>query len=196
MRVIGGSAKRRRLVAPPGRSIRPTADRVKEALFNILAPKVPGARFLDLFAGTGSIGIEALSRGATRVVFVDRSPRAVNLIRENLRRTGMSQKSAVFGQDALTALNLLGRKGERFDLIYIDPPYKKGYETKALRSIAGRCLLAPGGLAVCESDCRDELPETVEDLVLVRRERYGDTVLSFYRTAGESVTARQEQDNT
>lgn len=195
MRVIAGSAKRRRLLTPTGRSIRPTADRVKEALFNILAVKIPDARFLDLFAGTGSIGIEALSRGAAWVVFVERSPRAVYLIRENLRRTGMNQKSLVLGQDALAALNLLGRRGERFDVIYIDPPYKKGYETKALRSIAGGYLLAPGGLAVCESDCRDELPEEVDGLVLVRRERYGDTVLSFYRAVEESVTVRQEQDN-
>ncbi|HIE12354.1 MAG TPA: 16S rRNA (guanine(966)-N(2))-methyltransferase RsmD [Desulfotomaculum sp.] len=187
MRVIAGSAKRRRLRTPPGKSIRPTADRVKEALFNILAVKIAGSRFLDLFAGTGGIGIEALSRGAARVVFVERSPRAVNLIRENLRRTGLSQKSSVFRGDALTALNLLGRRGECFDVIYIDPPYKKGYETKALRLIASRGLLAPGGLAVCESDWRDELPEAVEGLVLTRRERYGDTVLSFYGPEEEKV---------
>ncbi|MEW6448034.1 MAG: 16S rRNA (guanine(966)-N(2))-methyltransferase RsmD [Bacillota bacterium] len=181
MRVIAGSAKRCKLQTPPGRSIRPTSDRVKEALFNILASKIPNARFLDLFAGTGSIGIEALSRGAAWVIFVERSPRAVSLIRENLRRTGMTHKATVFIKDALTAVNLLGRREDRFDVVYIDPPYKKGYETKALSLIAKRCLLAPGGLAVCESDCREELPEAIEDLVLMRRERYGDTVLSFYR---------------
>ncbi|MEW6192657.1 MAG: 16S rRNA (guanine(966)-N(2))-methyltransferase RsmD [Bacillota bacterium] len=182
MRVIGGSAKRRRLLTPPGRSIRSTADRVKEALFNILAAKTPGARFLDLFAGTGSVGIEALSRGAARVVFVERSPRALTIIRENLRRTGFGDRAVVFAQDALVALSVLGRRGEQFDVIYIDPPYGRGYEAKALAVIGSRGLLAPGGVAISESDCRDNSPE-VENLTLFRRERYGDTVLSFYRAA-------------
>lgn len=181
MRVIAGTAKRRRLLGPPGRSIRPTADRVREALFNILAVRVPGARFLDLFAGTGSVGIEALSRGAARVVFVERNERAANLIRKNLRRTGLADaRAVVYPQDALAALNILARKGERFDLIYIDPPYRKGYELKALVQIAGKGLLAPGGLAIAESDWRDGLPEEIGALNLWRRERYGDTLLSFY----------------
>ncbi|MEW6173057.1 MAG: 16S rRNA (guanine(966)-N(2))-methyltransferase RsmD [Bacillota bacterium] len=180
MRVIGGLAKRRTLKAPPGRSIRPTAERVKEALFNILAAKIPDAVFLDLFAGTGGIGIEALSRGAARVVFVDRSSRALNLIRENLRRTGFSERAMVIPQDALTALSLLRRCGESFDVIYIDPPYGKGHESKALPSIASKGLLNPGGLVITETDYRGTPPEEVENLKLFRSERYGDTVLSFY----------------
>ncbi|MCL6557836.1 MAG: 16S rRNA (guanine(966)-N(2))-methyltransferase RsmD [Firmicutes bacterium] len=180
MRVIGGLAKRRTLKAPPGRSIRPTAERVKEALFNILAAKIPGARFLDLFAGTGSVGIEALSRGAVQVVFVERSPRALNLIRENLRRTGFSNRALVLAKDALLALNLLQRRGETFDVIYIDPPYGKGYELKALSLIGSSGLLGRGGLVITETDCRDELPGEVQNLKLFRGERYGDTALSFY----------------
>jgi len=186
MRVIGGSAKRRRLLAPPGKGIRSTTDKVKEALFNILAARVPGAHFLDLFAGTGGVGIEALSRGAARVVFVERNPRALALIRENLRRTGFADRAAVFAQDALAALNLLGRRGERFDVIFLDPPYRKGYEAKALTLIGSKGLLAPEGVAISESDCRDEAP-AVENLTLFRRERYGDTVLNFYRAEEETA---------
>lgn len=181
MRVIGGTAKRRQLRTLTGRSIRPTAARVREALFNILAVKIPGAHFLDLFAGTGSVGIEALSRGAARVIFVEREKFAVSLIRENLRRTGFTgEKAVVYPQDALAALNILARRGERFDLIYIDPPYGKGYELKSLQVIAQKGLLASGGLAIAESNWRDELPKEIGSLILVRRERYGDTLLSFY----------------
>ncbi|MEW6182769.1 MAG: 16S rRNA (guanine(966)-N(2))-methyltransferase RsmD [Bacillota bacterium] len=181
MRVIGGLAKRRTLKTPPGKSIRPTAERVKEALFNILAAKIPDAVFLDLFAGTGGIGIEALSRGAARAVFVDRSSRALNLIRENLRRTGFSEQAMVIPHDAMTALSLLHRRGESFDLIYVDPPYDKGYELKTLPSIAHKGLLNRGGLVVAETDHRGKLPVEIGNLKLFRSERYGDTVLSFYR---------------
>uniref|UniRef100_A0A7C1FE60 16S rRNA (Guanine(966)-N(2))-methyltransferase RsmD n=1 Tax=Ammonifex degensii TaxID=42838 RepID=A0A7C1FE60_9THEO len=181
MRVIAGTAKRCRLVGPAGRSIRPTPERVREALFSILAARIPKACFLDLFAGTGSVGIEALSRGAARVIFVERNERAVNLIRENLRRTGLAgPRAIVYQQDSLAALNILARKGERFDVIYIDPPYRKGYEYKALGLIATKNLLVPEGLAIAESDWRNELPQEIGSLVLWRRARYGDTLLSFY----------------
>jgi 16S rRNA (guanine(966)-N(2))-methyltransferase RsmD len=192
MRVIGGLAKRRTLKAPPGRSIRPTSERVKEALFNILATKIPGARFLDLFAGTGGVGIEALSRGAARVVFVEKSSRALSLIRENLRRTGFNERALIYPRDAFAALGLLRRQGESFDIVYVDPPYGKGYELKALALIGKYALILRGGVVVAETDCRDRPPEEVDNLRLFRSERYGDTVLSFYRVKESAENAGRD----
>ncbi|RDV84485.1 16S rRNA (guanine(966)-N(2))-methyltransferase RsmD [Ammonifex thiophilus] len=187
MRVIGGEAKRCRLATLKGKDLRPTSERVKEALFNILANRVPGSRFLDLFAGTGGIGIEALSRGAESAVFVERDPRAVKLIRENLERTGLSNRAQVYGRDVLSLLPYLARKKERFDLVYIDPPYQRGYEKKVLRLLAELDLLEAEGLVVVESSARELPPDKVHRLVLKRRERYGDTALSFYALEEEKV---------
>jgi 16S rRNA (guanine(966)-N(2))-methyltransferase RsmD len=196
MRVIGGLAKRRTLKAPPGKSIRPTSERVKEALFNILALRIPGARFLDLFAGTGGVGIEALSRGAARVVFIDKSPRALSIIRENLRRTGFSDRALVYPRDAFAALGLLRRQGEIFDVVYVDPPYGKGYEVKVLYLIGSHGLVNRGGVVVAETDCRNRPPEEIDNLRLSRSERYGDTVLSFYQVKENTENAGRDDGVT
>lgn len=181
MRVITGTARGRNLKAPGGMATRPTADRVKEALFNLLGEKVMDARFLDLFAGTGSIGIEALSRGAARAVFVEMSPRAVRVIRENLLHTGLTDRAEVHRQDAVAALDMLVKSEQTFDLIFVDPPYLKGYEEKVLDKINKYCLMDEKGILVIESSKKDTLPENVGQLNMVRREKYGDTVLNFYR---------------
>jgi len=181
LRIIGGSAKKHRLIVPRGNGIRPTAARVREALFNILAPVVPGSRFLDVFAGTGSVGIEALSRGAREACFIESNPRALSVLRANVAQAVPGAKARVIAGDALRALRRLADEGTPFDIIFMDPPYGKGYERRALECVAAGHLLASGGVCVIEVS-KGTLPaERVDSLVLFRCERYGDTVLTFYR---------------
>ena len=168
--------------------VRPTSDRVKEALFNILGGLVPGCRFLDLFAGTGNIGIEALSRGAAGAVFVENNVKNARIIRENLAVTGMEAKARLICLDVAEALVLLGKEGQNFDLVFLDPPYLKDFESGALAGIAGHGLLRPGGRVVVESSKKDRLPRETGSLKMFRQEKYGDTLLSFYhneQTTGE-----------
>lgn len=163
--------------------MRPTSDRVKEAFFNILGGRVPGCHFLDLFAGTGNIGIEALSRGAAAAVFVEKDARNIRVIKENLAATGLEAQARLIRLDVADALPLLGKEGRRFDVVFLDPPYLKDYEAGTLGGIAGHGLLRPGGWAVVESSKRDDLPREVGNLKMFRQEKYGDTLLTFYRNA-------------
>jgi 16S rRNA (guanine966-N2)-methyltransferase len=160
--------------------VRPTADRVKEALFNILRDQVPGCCFLDLFAGSGSIGIEALSRGANGAVFVEANHRHAAIIRENLKTCGLEPYARVIAAKAAEALNLLAQEGQAFDLVFLDPPYSKNMEAVTLADINRYHLLKPGGMVIVESSKRDCLPQSVDGLSLLRTEKYGDTILSFY----------------
>ncbi len=185
MRVIAGIAKGRKLKAPKGRETRPTADRVKEALFNILANRVIDATFLDLFAGTGSIGIEALSRGAKEVVFVEQSPSVCRIISENLTLTGFSDHAVVYKHDVGRVLKTLGDKKYGFDLIFVDPPYLKDFEGGTLAGIVDYGLLNPGGVVVIEKSTKDQIPDSVQPLRLYREEKYGDTTLNFYQLTDE-----------
>lgn len=181
MRVITGTARGRRLKAPRGMATRPTADRVKEALFNLLGDRVLDARFLDVFAGTGGIGIEALSRGAELAVFIEMSPQAMQVIRENLTLTRLADRAEMYRQDALFALDMLGNRARIFDLIFVDPPYMQSYEEKVLQRINNYGLLQEDGIVVVESSKKDMLPQRVGQLIMFRREKYGDTLLNFYR---------------
>lgn len=180
MRIIAGSAKKRVLSVPRGWTGRPTADRVKESLFNILGERVVESRFLDIFAGTGNVGIEALSRGARRAVFVEQDRRAAEAIKKNLDLTGFTGHAMILKQDAITAVNSLAATRELFDLIFLDPPYCCGYEANVISGLSRLELLAPGGLIVAESSKREELPSTIGKLIMFRREKYGDTILSFF----------------
>src|SRR5512134_3252614 len=146
MRVTGGTGRGKRLKAPPGLGVRPTSDKVKQALFNILGQKVAGAAFLDLFAGAGGIGIEALSRGAGRVVFVDGSRRSLEVIRENIEQTGLGDRAEVVASRAEAYLR---RTTERFDILFFDPPYAE--ELKPLLDlISGAGILRPGAIVIAE----------------------------------------------
>ncbi|MBO4395816.1 MAG: 16S rRNA (guanine(966)-N(2))-methyltransferase RsmD [Eubacterium sp.] len=133
MRVIAGSARHISLVAPTGEGTRPTSDRIKETLFNILQQDIPGCRFLDLFAGSGGIGIEALSRGASEASFIERDKKALLCIRENLTKTKLKQLATVYPSDYTVALRQLNKIGEPFDIIFADPPYQSGYEAEMMR---------------------------------------------------------------
>lgn len=174
MRVITGSARGRRLKEPEGRDIRPTTGQVKEAMFNIVQFDVEGRRVLDLFGGTGQLGIEAASRGAAEVVIVDSDSRAVKLIRENAACCKLDIK-AVHG-DALSYLS----RGGSFDLVIIDPPYDSALAQEALRILKEFDILAEGGIIICETRRETELPELGEPYVKGREYRYGKVKLSVY----------------
>lgn len=181
MRIIAGTARGRRLKSPKGMSTRPTSDRVREALFNILSPQVPNSNFLDIFSGTGAVAIEAISRGATRAVMVEKERISVPIILSNIKMCGLSEQTEVLNLDVARALKLLGDRKDSFDLIFLDPPYKKGFEVPTIERIQTNGLLKHGGIVVVESSKADLPPEQVGQVVAYRRERYGDTALTFYR---------------
>lgn len=181
MRVIGGAAKGRRLLAPKGQAVRPTADRVKESLFNILPRDFSGMKILDLFAGTGNLSIEALSRGADHAVLVDSSERSVAVIKENLRRLSFATKTEVWVAPAARSLRALARRKESFDIIFLDPPYDQGLAKRSLAIIAQCNLLDDSGTIVVEHSAREALQRRYDSLELHDERRYGDTLLSFYK---------------
>jgi 16S rRNA (guanine966-N2)-methyltransferase len=175
MRVIAGRWGGRRLQAPAGAATRPTADRVREALFSILGEHVAGARVLDLFAGSGALGIEALSRGAAEATFVDSAPAAVNAVRANLQALG--GQADVRRADARVFLRGASRAGRHYDLVFLDPPYRLAERLGRELSEPLTAVLAPGGLAVSESDRRSVLDL---DLTPTDERRYGDTVIRIH----------------
>ena len=179
MRVITGTAGGRQLKTLPGDAVRPTADHVKEALFNILQFDLEGRRVLDLFGGTGQLGIEALSRGAREAVFTDQSRNSVSLIRENLKRCGL--EAAVLQTDALSYLS----RGEKFDIIFVDPPYDAGLYAPVLERINAVDNLNEGGIIICESRAKEDLPDLLPPYRLLRRRRYGSVALTFYTRSSE-----------
>ncbi len=180
-RIIAGSGKGRALKAPKGRQTRPTGARVKQSLFDILAPRLPGCRFLDAFAGSGGIGMEALSRGASRVVFLDTSAPAVATIRENVDLLRGAGEAQVHRQDARVALAALADRGVKFDIVYLDPPYESDLYEPLLAQCGETGLLEGDGLVVAEHFHKRRLPETIGGLLLAREVRVGDHCLSFYR---------------
>ena len=178
MRVITGTAKGVKLKTLEGLSTRPTADRVKEGLFSIIQFEVEGRRALDLFAGSGQLGIEALSRGTERAVFVDENPAAVKIIRENLEKTRLSDRAQVIRSDYLSYLRTAG---ETFDLIFLDPPYAENFQEIALKTISEIDILRRGGIIICEKAAERQLPSVLPGLTLMKEYRYGKTVLTIYR---------------
>ena len=178
MRVISGKAKGKVLKTPDGMLTRPTADRVKEALFSIIQFELPGARVLDLFGGTGQLGIEALSRGAQYAVFVDEREPACALIRENLKRTALTDQGRVLRSDYLQYLK--GCK-EKFDIILLDPPYAEVFLENALKMITEIDILQSGGIIVTERPLGKELPWVFPGFDRSRDYKYGNTLITIYR---------------
>lgn len=174
----------RRLSAPGGAATRPSSDRLRETLFNVLAPRMEGCRFLDLYAGSGAVGIEALSRGAASAVFVERAPPAVQVLRENLKALGLVAR--VEERSAASALGRLLKPGAgaTFDVVFLDPPYEAEAEYVQTMGLLGGGdgvgLLEEGGVVVAEHASRSPLAEQFGRLGMVRRLRQGDATLSFY----------------
>lgn len=187
MRVITGTARGRRLKAVPGLATRPTSDRVKEAIFSMIGPFFDGGAVLDLFAGTGALGIEALSRGAERAVFIDRERASVETVRANLAACGFADRAEVYRNDALRALQLLRRRGAAFDLVFLDPPYRFAALDGLMLELAALELLRPGAVVVAEHAAGRGLPERVGPLVRLRRGEYGDTAVSVYEFGEKGV---------
>ena len=187
-RIIGGQGKGRRLKAPKGLATRPTGARVRQTLFDILAPWLPGCRFLDAFAGAGAVGLEALSRGAALVVLVDAAADAVAAMRTNasmLANTG--GRVRIVRQDARMALAAFADAQERFDVVYLDPPYQSDVYEASLEQAGRRGLLAEHGVVVAEHFHKRALPERIGGLTRSREVRVGDHRLSFYRRQQESA---------
>lgn len=179
MRIIAGSAKGRKIKAPKT-DIRPLSGQAKESLFNILAAKVPNSSFLDVFAGSGNVGIEALSRGARIVFFVEKDKRHVKVIRENLAELNLSGRAQVYLLDALQGLKILASKEAKFDIIFLGAPYGSPVLAEALKGLGEADLLEPEGIVVAEYRFKQELSEEFGKIKRFREERYGDTILSFY----------------
>ena len=185
MRVITGKYRGRRLKGPQGLEMRPTGDRLKESLFGILSPVLQGAVMLDCFSGTGSIGIEALSRGARQVVFIEISNAGCRLIRENLKLCGIASGARIIKEDVFGALRALGRDGFQADVIFFDPPYDFQPYKDLLYIVFGRGLITPSNHVIIEHQRKAELPEEGENYRRTRVTRQGDHCLSFYSERSE-----------
>lgn len=184
MRVITGTARGHRLKTLEGNDVRPTTDRVKEAIFSVIQFDIEGRRMLDLFAGSGQMGIEAISRGAASAVFVDAAAESIAVVRENVKSCGMTNAAEIMQSDALMYLKpRIGR--EQFDFAFLDPPYGKGILQAVLPLVAQ--VMKPGGAIICESPLEETLPDTAGDFGIDREYRYGKIKVTFYR-----VPAQQE----
>jgi 16S rRNA (guanine(966)-N(2))-methyltransferase RsmD len=185
MRVIAGEAKGRALRTARGSAMRPTAARLRETLFNLVGAEVAGCRFLDLCAGSGSVGIEALSRGAKAAVFVDNHRTAASLVAANLKALGMERRAVVIRRDAVAALGDFARRGEVFDEVFLDPPYDSGLLGRCLPSPLWRAIIRARGRIFVEHRCGAEWP-SLDFLKVEDQRRFGDTVLTVFRGAAES----------
>lgn len=180
MRVITGSARGRKLITVPGMDVvRPTTDRVKEALFSTVQFEVEGAMVLDLFAGSGQLGIEALSRGARSAVFIDSSRESVEVIKQNLTTTGLMKQARVALMDAVTYVK---NTNERFDLAFLDPPYRNSSILEEILPVLGEKMTDGGGI-LCETDRKDVLPERAGPFAIFRQYRHSKTMVTLYRKA-------------
>lgn len=181
LRVISGSFKGQILKAVPGTDTRPTTDKVKEAIFNIIGPYFEGGTCLDLFAGSGGLGIEALSRGMDKAIFVDRDGKAVKTVRENVARCSAEKRCEIYRNDAFRALKALKKRGMVFDCIFLDPPYKQQNLVSLLEMISEWSLLAEDGVIVCEHSADVSLPGKVGGLNCIKTATYGMITISIYK---------------
>ncbi len=186
MRIIAGSFRSRTLLAPPGLGTRPTSDRLRETLFNVLAPYIEGAAFLDLYAGSGGVGLEAASRGAARVTFVERAPAALKVLRDNLARLGIESGVHVYAGSVGAFLRSAAKsspKPEPQEMVFLDPPYNEAREYEAALGLLGgeaQGILAPGAIVVAEHRRKQKINEQYGSLKRTRLLEQGDTAISFY----------------
>ncbi|MDQ0272390.1 16S rRNA (guanine(966)-N(2))-methyltransferase RsmD [Cytobacillus purgationiresistens] len=180
MRVVSGTQKGKHLKAVPGNSTRPTTDKVKEAIFNMIGPYFDGGIGLDLYAGSGGLGIEALSRGAEKVIFVDRDGKAIQTIHDNIRTCELEENVEVYRNDSSRALKALIKRELTFDYIFLDPPYKKQQLVALLELIDSANLLSSSGVIVCEHGSDVTLPNEIGDFIQNKHENYGMISISIF----------------
>lgn len=181
MRVISGTAKGRPLKAVPGMNTRPTTDKVKEAIFSIIGPYFDGGIVLDLFAGTGGLAIEALSRGMDRAILIDEDRKAIETIRDNVERVGFQSRVEIYRNDAMRALSAMARRGLRFDLVFLDPPYKMKNMDETMLMMQEAGMLNEDAIVVVEHDAKHVYDGRIGRLVNTRRAEYGNIAVSVYR---------------
>ena len=180
MRIVAGKNKGNILKSPKDLSVRPTSEKVREALFDILGTSIKETCFLDLFAGTGAVGIEALSRGAKKVIFIEKELKCIKIIKENLEKTGNSQNAAVYKIDFLLGLKLLVKKNYLLDYVFLDPPYNRGLVHTSLLEISKLPILRHSGLVIAQHCKKEKVMENLNNLKLFNQIRYGECYLSFY----------------
>lgn len=188
MRVIGGTYRGRVLRAPSGPAIRPTSDRLRETLFNILGPRIEGSRFLDLCAGSGAVGIEAISRGAADAVFIELSRRACAAIEANLTQLGIRSEATIVNRGAIAALERLAGDSRLFDLVFFDPPYAAQVYDQVVDQLGSGELLSPGAIVVVEHRARNPMKPRYGKLQKFRELKQGETALSMYDLAASVET--------
>ena len=181
MRIISGEHKGRRLVGGKRAGLRPTADRVKESIFNVLQKEVAGKRVLDIFAGAGTLGIEALSRGAESVTFVDASRQSISILKKNLHDLNLEGKSTILRLDGLEAL---GKLKQKFHLVFADPPYLEGLVQRIVDSVARSEVLEKDGILILEHHKKEKFSFSQESLAVLKQKRFGDTMISFFLKVG------------
>jgi 16S rRNA (guanine966-N2)-methyltransferase len=187
MRIISGTCRGRKLTPLKGMDIRPTSDRIREAIFNILGPRVRQARVLDLFAGTGALGLEALSRGAAHAVFVDQSHTACDVIRQNIDRCRFMEQATLIRQDLFSPWSDPVMASRCFDLIFLDPPYGRNYVVKTLELPQFSALLSENGIIIAEHDTRETLSPALTGLDIFRQKKYSRTTVSFLTRLQDTV---------
>ena len=183
MRIIAGEAKNRIIKTRKGFDTRPTLESVKESLFSIIAPYVEGSIFLDLFSGSGSISLEAISRGAKRAVMIEKDGEALKYIIENIDNLGFSDRCRAYKNDVFRALEILGRKNEKFDIIFLDPPYKENITEKTLEKISESEILAEDGIIISEHIVYEKSKDKVGNLVKYDERDYNKKIVTFYKSS-------------
>ncbi len=194
MRIISGASKGRKLATPKDLSLRPTSDRVKESIFNILGGQVEGGTVLDLFAGTGNLGIEALSRGAKEVIFVEKGKQALRLIQRNLAQFKMEERSELLPTDANRAIGILRQRGKTFDLIFMDPPYEQGLIERTLSKLNSRPIFHEDSIVVVEHHRREPLSSAAKGWNLIRERQIGETVISILTPLGGQASTEAQME--
>lgn len=180
MRIIAGTAKGRIIKTRKGLETRPTLESVKESLFSIIHPYIENSNFLDLFSGSGSIGLEALSRGAKKAIMIEKDAEALKYIIENINTLGFENSCRAYKNDVISAIEILGRKNEKFDIIFMDPPYKDEYCKKVLKAISKAKILNEDGLIICEHHLFENLEDELYDFKKSDERKYNKKVMTFY----------------
>ena len=181
MRVITGTAKGKKLLTPKDERVRPTTDRIKETLFNIISPYVRDAVLIDCFAGTGGVGIEALSRGARQAYFIDNHRESIELIKKNLKIARLEEKATTLPVEVSVALRSLAHKNIKADIIFMDPPYHLNIISRLIETIGQKNLLAEDGIIIAEHDNTIELKDQIGSFIKVDQRVYGTTIMSYYK---------------